>query len=166
VGTPQPVGFSATYFSFAACTDRGTAASLWTLPGAYCSRVVFVDVSTDAKPDIYAANDTGDNYPYMNCGAARGSLSKRSARPRARPATTAGSRTGVWESARATRFVKGGGNYGSASDPQLHSGLGADTGIEKGTPYWPSGQSQGSRGRNRARTGRSPTARRIRSASE
>lgn len=41
-----------------------------------------------------------------------------------------------------TRFVEGGGSYGSASDPQLHFGLGADTKIEKVTAYWPSGQSQ------------------------
>src|SRR5207237_1743216 len=36
--------------------------------------VMFVDVNGDARPDIYAANDTDDNYLYMNRGK-RGELS-------------------------------------------------------------------------------------------
>jgi hypothetical protein len=50
----------------------------------------------------------------------------------------------VLESAggRQTRFVKGGGSYGSTRDPRLHFGLGADTKIDKVTVYWPSGKSQ------------------------
>src|SRR5262249_47692654 len=41
-----------------------------------------------------------------------------------------------------TKFVRGGGSYGSTSDPRLVFGLGPDTKIDKVTVYWPSGKSQ------------------------
>jgi hypothetical protein len=34
--------------------------------------VVFVDVNNDAKPDIYATNDTDDNFLYLNRSAGKG----------------------------------------------------------------------------------------------
>lgn len=38
-----------------------------------------------------------------------------------------------------TKFVRGGGSYGSTNDPRLIFGLGSDTTIKKVTVYWPSG---------------------------
>ncbi|QJX00660.1 hypothetical protein FTUN_8292 [Frigoriglobus tundricola] len=43
---------------------------------------------------------------------------------------------------RQTRFAKGGGSYGSTSDPRLVFGLNTDTKINKATVYWPSGKVQ------------------------
>ena len=41
-----------------------------------------------------------------------------------------------------TKYVKGGGSYGSTNDPRLHFGLGTDSKIEKVTVYWSSGKVQ------------------------
>jgi hypothetical protein len=41
-----------------------------------------------------------------------------------------------------TKFVKGGGSYGSTNDSRLHFGLGTDTKIDKVTVYWSSGKVQ------------------------
>jgi len=43
---------------------------------------------------------------------------------------------------RQTRFAKGGGSYGSTSDPRLLFGLNTDAKINKATVYWPSGKVQ------------------------
>ena len=43
---------------------------------------------------------------------------------------------------RQTRFAKGGGSYGSTSDPRHVFGLGTDAKIDKATVYWPSGKVQ------------------------
>jgi hypothetical protein len=45
-------------------------------------------------------------------------------------------------SGKQTKFVKGGGSYGSTNDPRLHFGLGTDTKIEKVTVHWSSGKVQ------------------------
>ena len=41
-----------------------------------------------------------------------------------------------------TRFIKGGGSYGSSNDVRQVVGLGADTAVKKATVYWPSGKVQ------------------------
>jgi hypothetical protein len=41
-----------------------------------------------------------------------------------------------------TKFVRGGGSYGSTNDPRLVFGLGADVAINRLTVFWPSGRSQ------------------------
>jgi hypothetical protein len=45
-------------------------------------------------------------------------------------------------SGKQTRFVKGGGSFGSTNDRRLVFGMGADSTITKVTVYWPWGGSQ------------------------
>ncbi|HSQ54549.1 MAG TPA: ASPIC/UnbV domain-containing protein, partial [Gemmata sp.] len=41
-----------------------------------------------------------------------------------------------------TKYVKGGGSYGSTSDRRMVFWIGADAEVKRATVYWPSGKSQ------------------------
>ena len=103
----------------------------------------FGDLDNDGKMDVVVSHLNEPVVVLKNVAATDGRHWVGVRMIGAKGADVVGGRV-VIESAggRQTRFAKGGGSYGSTSDPRHLFGLGADAKIDKATVYWPSGKVQ------------------------